>query len=134
MDYNEVKVNLRKFGFPLSTENALNQIRKHHIIKINENIFITFWEVFILLFYEQKFGRIQYLYYHVIYWYYLEKSLKYKCFIILETIINGETSRKQHLNEDLAMDLISEFIFCETNEEGKSTKVIVKLFLFDRML
>jgi len=32
------------------------------------------------------------------------------------------------------MDLISEFIFCETNEEGKSTKVIVKLFLFDTML
>lgn len=45
-------------------------------------------------------------------------------FIILESIINGETTRKQHLNEDLAMDLISEFIFCETNEEGKSTKVI----------
>jgi len=64
----------------------------------------------------------------------LEKSLRYNFFIILETIINGETSRKQHLNEDLAMDLISEFIFCETNEEGKSTKVIVKLFLFDRMM
>lgn len=44
--------------------------------------------------------------------------------VILETIINGETSRKQHLNEDLAMDLISEFIFCETNEEGKPTKVL----------
>lgn len=29
MDYNEVKVNLRKFGFPLSTENALNQIREY---------------------------------------------------------------------------------------------------------
>lgn len=47
-----------------------------------------------------------------------------KNFVFLETIINGETSRKQHLNEDLAMDLISEFVFCETNEEGKSTKVI----------
>ncbi|KAE9544241.1 hypothetical protein AGLY_001420 [Aphis glycines] len=70
MDYNEVKVNLRKFGFPLSTENALNQI---------------------------------------------------------QTIINGETSRKQHLNEDLAMDLISEFIFCETNEEGKSTKPMSRI-------
>jgi len=57
----------------------------------------------------------------------------YIFFIILETIINGETSRKQHLNEDLAMDLISEFIFCETNEEGKPTKVIIKLFLFDRL-
>jgi len=55
-------------------------------------------------------------------------------FINLETIINGETSRKQHLNEDLAMDLISEFIFCETNEEGKSTKVIIKQFLFDSVL
>lgn len=32
MDYNEVKVNLRKFGFPQSTENALNQIRKYHYI------------------------------------------------------------------------------------------------------
>lgn len=52
-----------------------------------------------------------------------EKSKVYFLKIILETIINGETSRKQHLNEDLAMDLISEFIFCETNEEGKSTKV-----------
>jgi len=29
MDYNEVKVNLRKYAFPLSTENALNQIRKY---------------------------------------------------------------------------------------------------------
>jgi len=38
MDYNEVKVNLRKFGFPLSTENALNQIRKSYFIKINQNI------------------------------------------------------------------------------------------------
>jgi len=38
MDYNEVKVNLRKFGFPLSTENALNQIRKYHCIRINQNI------------------------------------------------------------------------------------------------
>lgn len=32
MDYNEVKVNLRKFAFPLSTENALNQIRKYYNI------------------------------------------------------------------------------------------------------
>jgi len=38
MDYNEVKINLRKFGFPLSTENALNQIRKlYHCIKIKQN-------------------------------------------------------------------------------------------------
>lgn len=29
MDYNEVKINLRKFAFPLSTENALNQIREY---------------------------------------------------------------------------------------------------------
>lgn len=32
MDYNEVKVNLRKFAFPLSTENALNQIRKYYTV------------------------------------------------------------------------------------------------------
>jgi hypothetical protein len=35
MDYNEVKVNLRKFGFPLSTENALNQIRKYLLLYQN---------------------------------------------------------------------------------------------------
>jgi len=34
MDYNEVKVNLRKFAFPLSTENALNQIREYEIEQI----------------------------------------------------------------------------------------------------
>ncbi|XP_050431350.1 integrator complex subunit 15 isoform X2 [Adelges cooleyi] len=44
-----------------------------------------------------------------------------------ETIINGEPTRKQHLNEDLAMDLISEFVFCETNEEGKSTKPMSRI-------
>ncbi|XP_050525034.1 integrator complex subunit 15 isoform X2 [Daktulosphaira vitifoliae] len=70
MDYNDVKINLRKYAFPLSTENALNQI---------------------------------------------------------QTVINGETTRKQHLNEDLAMDLISEFIFCETNEEGKPTKPMSRI-------
>lgn len=67
------------------------------------------------------------LYISIYRWYLLDKFLMY-FYIILETIINGETSRKQHLNEDLAMDLISEFIFCETNEEGKPTKVIIKLF------
>lgn len=36
MDYNEVKVNLRKFAFPLSTENALNQIRMYPKLTLNK--------------------------------------------------------------------------------------------------
>lgn len=49
MDYNEVKVNLRKFAFPLSTENALNQIREYRNITNQKYRNLSNWVEFWLL-------------------------------------------------------------------------------------